>query len=429
MNLLQRASTKPLTFLRRLLILALCWLAGLSVSRAQAVPDDKILDSLAQITVTGTRLTGDQSDKPAESKGTGFVISADGFVLTTYHIVQKLGKVVPGKVKFHVTIGDKSYEALAVNAVRELDLLLLKLQPKGSKLDLAPVTLGRADSLAQLDVLYSSGFSIRPNGTFDPHNHQDGKFDDRFGAAPFVWRITVPFSDGQSGSPIYKADGTVVGIAQGKDDNLEKTYFMIPIEYADSLISHIRMQQMQQQIDELTTIVGSQNEADIKAAKASLIERVKVVETNMDDIQTNVVWTGDMAGAALFLNYTKLVKSGPAIETIFVQITPLIYKKGGEPFADALIDEFEVNISENQGSGLDGKIRIPLVWSKIRDIIKPNLKRIEEFSDLKMSIVTKLNNTNLSKPQNITVALDSETRRRHQKMKDNPETVFEEPTN
>ena len=76
---------------------------------------------------------------PVEGAGSGFVIDADGHILTNYHVVQ-------GAQTIEVTLGDQSrYKAKYIGADTTNDIALIQIDPKGHKV--APLTLGDSRTL------------------------------------------------------------------------------------------------------------------------------------------------------------------------------------------------------------------------------------------------------------------------------------------
>ena len=80
----------------------------------------------------------DENGAPVEGSGSGFIIDAEGFVLTNYHVVEGADRVT-------VTLGDgRAFLATIVGIDPAIDVALLKVQAP-AKLPVA--VLGNSDTL------------------------------------------------------------------------------------------------------------------------------------------------------------------------------------------------------------------------------------------------------------------------------------------
>ena len=72
----------------------------------------------------------------AESSGSGVVISADGYIVTNYH-------VIAGQTSIQVAVGGDTYDATVVGTDESSDLAVLKVNATG----LTPIEIGSSDAL------------------------------------------------------------------------------------------------------------------------------------------------------------------------------------------------------------------------------------------------------------------------------------------
>jgi len=70
--------------------------------------------------------------------GSGVIISADGYILTNYHVVKDTAKVA-------VTVGEKTYQARVIGSDTVTDIAVIKIDPQGATLPVAQ--LGNSDDL------------------------------------------------------------------------------------------------------------------------------------------------------------------------------------------------------------------------------------------------------------------------------------------
>lgn len=139
----------------------------------------------------------------AEALGSGFVVAADGYIVTNNHVIDKASSIT-------VTLDDGTQvPAKLVGADPKNDLAVLKIKPAKP---LATVAWGDSDTLRVGDQVLAIGnpFGIGTTVTAgivsargrDLHS---GPYDD------FI-QIDAPINRGNSGGPLVDAAGRVVGI-------------------------------------------------------------------------------------------------------------------------------------------------------------------------------------------------------------------------
>ncbi len=196
-----------LFLLPALLLLAAAAQAALSPYQVQ-----KIKDAVVLIDVTLTL----PNDDVSEASGSGFVIAADGQIVTNNHVVAMEVETATGgtvraksrevKVIFHpATEQEKSYTAQVLRQNHELDLALLKVQL------VTPVFLELADSEAipETAAVYVCGhplglreISIRSGSVTAKRTWEGRRYLEHDAMA----------EGGNSGGPVVDADARVVGI-------------------------------------------------------------------------------------------------------------------------------------------------------------------------------------------------------------------------
>jgi S1-C subfamily serine protease len=147
------------------------------------------------------------------SFGTGFLISADGHIVTSWHVVKNKQQVYVGPV-----MGNKWKKAKLIKFDEKSDLALLKIQPvQRIPLDLAEW----ADVPIGLEA-YSIGFPIprvlglsrkMTQGLVNGDKTESG--DEGF------FQFSAETQKGNSGGPVFSPDGLVIGVVQKKLDALK----------------------------------------------------------------------------------------------------------------------------------------------------------------------------------------------------------------
>ena len=145
-----------------------------------------------------------QPDRGGESLGSGFIISADGYILTNRHVVANADSVT-------VHLPDhRSFPARIVGEDKIYDIALLKINATG----LPTVQVGNSNDLqpGQWVVAIGSPFGLDHSvsaGIVSYVGRTLGSQDQP--AVPFI-QTDVPINRGNSGGPLFNLQGQVVGI-------------------------------------------------------------------------------------------------------------------------------------------------------------------------------------------------------------------------
>ena len=318
--------SRTLTFLL-VTVFCFCFMAGAALAQSVEATHNTMRKSLVYLKASGIGASGAATGVPQEATGTGFLVSDDGFILTTYHLLSKLGDVVPETVKIEANIGAKvvvfDIIAAPVNAVPELDLLMLKIPPGIDPY--IPVKLGSlSDANSASDVL-TSGFNKTVN------YHKDvGSVGSKDTSSGYLWAVNdMPFAAGQSGSPVYTPEGVVIGVAKGQAIDSPDINYIIPIQLADSLLAHLRVAELQSKIIALEMSIK-----DLELKKVDpTAKQLEVAVQNIDEIGSNFEWTATVNAGEIEVMYHKLANSGPFIEKVLITAIPVVIKKDGMPEA------------------------------------------------------------------------------------------------
>lgn len=200
--------------------------------------------SFAEIAPTLVHLRASANDKVGQTIGltpqaTGFFVSSEGLVLTTYHLIKPLVEKNADLETIRITAsrklaGNESVPTFMVDASISSDLLLLKMfkpQLAGEKIQAAK--LGNSADVKISESHFTAGFTADGlDTTASPTviTTRSGKF----------WRTSVAFQAGQSGSPVFNADTRVVAIVKGNSGN-PPIGRIIPIDFAEPLLIQVRL--------------------------------------------------------------------------------------------------------------------------------------------------------------------------------------------
>ena len=159
------------------------------------------------------------------AQGSGFLISADGLVLTNAHVVDG-AKEVTVKLSDH-----REYKAKVLGADKSSDIAVLKIDGHS----LPSVTLGDSDKLGVGDYVLAIGepFGLEETATAGIVSAK-GRSLPGDGYVPFI-QTDAAVNPGNSGGPLFDAAGSVVGInAQiySNSGGFQGVSFAIPINLA-----------------------------------------------------------------------------------------------------------------------------------------------------------------------------------------------------
>lgn len=170
-------------------------------------------------------LPGGQHEYNSQSLGSGFVINADGYILTNAHVVEDSDEIV-------VRLIDKrEFKAKVIGSDRRSDIALLKINAK----ELPVVSLGNSSKLevGEWVVAIGSPFGFS-NSVSQGIVSAKGRSLPGESLVPFI-QTDVPINPGNSGGPLFNMNGEVVGINSQiysrSGGNLGLS-FAIPIDFA-----------------------------------------------------------------------------------------------------------------------------------------------------------------------------------------------------
>lgn len=183
----------------------------------------------------GKKPGGKRPMQKQKSLGSGFFVSADGYIVTNNHVVQ-------GAETIHVTMDDKSgksknFKATLIGADEETDLALLKVD---AKQELPYLVFGNSDNLKVGEWLLAIGNPFGLDHTVTAgilsakgRNIHSGPFDN-------FLQTDASINPGNSGGPLLNMAGQVVGINTAIIASGQGIGFAIPSNMAAKIIDQIK---------------------------------------------------------------------------------------------------------------------------------------------------------------------------------------------
>ena len=169
------------------------------------------------------------------SQGTGFIISADGYVLTNHHVVD-------GATTVRVRLADRrEFTAKVVGSDEESDVALLKIAATG--LPMLRIGDSKALKSGQWVVAIGSPFGLDHSvtaGIVSAVGRANPYADQRY--VPFI-QTDVAINRGNSGGPLLDTRGQVVGINSqifSNSGGYMGVSFAIPIDVAMNAVQQLK---------------------------------------------------------------------------------------------------------------------------------------------------------------------------------------------
>ena len=145
---------------------------------------------------------GNNEPQRSEALGSGFVISADGYIVTNNHVIEGADQI---EIEF---IGGQRLQAKLVGTDLKTDIALLKVE---SPTPLPFVAFGDSDAMRVGDWVMAmgnplgQGFSVSAGIVSARGRELQGSYDD-------FLQTDAAINKGNSGGPLFNMDGQVIGV-------------------------------------------------------------------------------------------------------------------------------------------------------------------------------------------------------------------------
>ena len=172
--------------------------------------------------------------RKSQSMGSGFIYSADGFIITNHHVIADADQII-------VKLNDKrELDAKLIGSDPSSDIALLKIKAKNLK----PVKVGNSENLkvGQWVLAIGSPFGFESTVTAGIVS-AIGRSLPNDNYVPFI-QTDVAINPGNSGGPLFNLNGEVVGInAQifSRSGGFMGLSFAIPMNVANNVIKQLKV--------------------------------------------------------------------------------------------------------------------------------------------------------------------------------------------
>ena len=183
---------------------------------------------------------GNERVATSASQGSGFVVSPQGYILTSSHVITNAGEGNSVRAAGHVYVEFADRDRVSARVVGWDvfdDVGLLKVDPKEHRV--APVPLGDSSAIvvgepvAAIGAPFGNADSLA-TGVVSAIHRSINSLTSSF-SVPDAIQTDAPINHGNSGGPLFDARGRVIGInAQIRSDsgNAEGVGFAVPIDAA-----------------------------------------------------------------------------------------------------------------------------------------------------------------------------------------------------
>ena len=176
---------------------------------------------------------GEIEEFEAQSLGSGFIISQDGFIISNGHVVRDADEVI-------VRMSDRrEYKAKVVGADERSDVALLKIEAGG--LPVVRLGIGYELKVGEWVLAIGSPFGFDHSVTAGIVSAK-GRSLPRESYVPFI-QTDVAINPGNSGGPLFNLQGEVIGVNSqifSRTGGFMGLSFAIPIDVAMDVVDQLR---------------------------------------------------------------------------------------------------------------------------------------------------------------------------------------------
>lgn len=176
--------------------------------------------------------TSPENEKIFISSGTGFFVSENGHIVTSYHIVEDAKSIL---VEISILDTVKEYDAKVIAVDIENDLVVLKVNfdDKNNKsipyrISYNDIELGSSVFTLGFPMVETMGKSIKLNtGIISSTNGFMGNHH--------AYQISVPINPGNSGGPLFDENGNLVGVIKSIYSGAENVAYAVKSKHVKNL--------------------------------------------------------------------------------------------------------------------------------------------------------------------------------------------------
>lgn len=170
-----------------------------------------------------------KNERPANYGGTGFALTANGYILTNLHVIEGAE---------NITVVDNNgvpYKVRVIRTDSQYDLAILKItDDKFKGLSNLPYRLKR-NSIGMGEEVYTLGFpkddAVYGRGYVSSKTGYNGDTTQ--------YQVSIPVNPGNSGGPLLDQQGNIIGVISAKQNQLEGATFAVKSKYIQEALNSI----------------------------------------------------------------------------------------------------------------------------------------------------------------------------------------------
>lgn len=167
---------------------------------------------------------------PGKFGGTGFAISANGYICTNYHVVKDADSIYVQNSK------GESFKVQTVYKDLQYDLAILKIiDPAFNNLAQLPYALKTSDILLGENV-YTLGYPKNDAVLGEGYVSSKSGFG---GDTTMAYQIALTVNPGNSGGPLLDNNGHIIGVVSGKENQIDGATFAVKSKFIREAINAI----------------------------------------------------------------------------------------------------------------------------------------------------------------------------------------------
>lgn len=168
--------------------------------------------------------------KPANYGGTGFALTANGYILTNLHVVDGADSVYVQDSK------GNSYKTVVKRRDSQYDLAILKIVDESfDPLSNLPYRL-KQNVIGMGESVYTLGFS-KDDAAVYGQGYVSSKTG--YNGDSTQYQVSIPVNPGNSGGPLLDNDGNVIGVISAKQNLVDGATFAVKSKYIQEALNSI----------------------------------------------------------------------------------------------------------------------------------------------------------------------------------------------
>lgn len=167
--------------------------------------------------------------KPANYGGTGFALTATGYILTNLHVIDGAESITVLDNK------GNAYKARVFRSDSQYDLAIIKIEDeKFSPLASLPYRL-KQNGVGMGEEVYTLGFP-KDDSVFD-QGYVSSKTG--YNGDSTQYQVSIPVNPGNSGGPLLDQKGNIIGVISAKQSQVDGATFAVKAKYIQETLNTI----------------------------------------------------------------------------------------------------------------------------------------------------------------------------------------------